>query len=198
MKALNINTRNKLNTLKQQAGMTLTESLLVLSVGALVAVLAYGGYKMATSDVKVQSQTKGVVQLVGKIKQVFSSAADYSGVTLANVINAKVVPADFKVDGTTAINNGWGGTIVPAVGAQGAATPVTSFKLTISNIPAEGCIDFLSGIASAATSLWMGGTTAGTHDVKPVGGAFNAATAATRCAASTGSGATSEAILVTQ
>ena len=192
MKALKMKTRNNMNILKRQAGMTLTESLLVLSVGALVAVLAYGGYRMATSDVKVQSQTKGVVQLVGKIKQVFSSATDYSGVTLTNVINSRIVPTDFKVNGTTSIDNAWGGNITPAVGNQAGGTPLTSFKLTISNIPSEGCVDFLSGIASSANSLWMNGTTAGTHDVKPAGGVFNAGTAATQCA----NGGT--AILVTQ
>lgn len=180
---------------KQQAGMTLTESLLVLSVGALVAVLAYGGYRMATSDVQVQSQTKGVVQLVGKIKQTFGTAADYSGVTLANVINARIVPADFKVNGVTSIDTAWGGTITPAVGSEAGAVPVTSFKLTIVNVPAEGCVDFLSGISSAANSLWVAGTTAGTNDVKPTGGDFNAGRAATRCAAITSA---TEVVLVTR
>lgn len=187
---------------KSQSGMTLTESLLVLSVGALVAVLAYGGYRMATSDVKTQSQTKGIVQMVGKIKQTFGTAANYAGVTVANIINAKIVPADFKTTGTTSIDNAWGGTVTPAAGNETATATNASFRIVITNIPAEGCVDFLSGLSSSANSLWMGAVvgsvTAGTHDVKPLGGAFDAARAATQCAASTGTGATSTAILVTQ
>ncbi|QAU35247.1 type 4 pilus major pilin [Janthinobacterium sp. 17J80-10] len=190
MKALNINTRNKINTLKQQAGMTLTESLLVLSVGALVAVLAYGGYKMATNDVKTQSQAKGTVQLVGKIKQVFGTSASYgtaSASMYTTVKNAKILPADFKDNGTAFVN-AWGGTVVPAVGANTA-----QFTITFNGVPADGCIEFLNGVNSAASSgLTMGGTS-----VKTAAGDFDTAAAATQCAASTSATAATQVAVLT-
>lgn len=169
----------RLSSLKKQTGMTLTESLLVLAVGALIAVLAYGAYRMASSDVKVQSQVQGITQMVGKIKQVFGTGTDYNNVTIANVINARIVPADFKVNGTTAINNAWAGTITPAVG-----TNTAQFTLTITNVPAEGCMEFLSGISSSATVLTVGGTAAA-NTVKAAGGNYDAAVASTRCSAAT-------------
>lgn len=176
-------------SLKKQSGMTLTESLLVLAVGALIAVLAYGAYRMATSDVKVQSQVQGITQLVGKIKQVFASAADFSGVTNTSVTNAKIVPADFKVSGTT-ISNAWGGTITAAQVTGDA----TKFQLTITKVPKEGCMEFLAGIASAAQSMTMGGTS-----VKAVGASFDTSAASTQCAAvDVATAATENAVLVAQ
>lgn len=168
---------------RKQAGMTLTESLLVLGVAAMVAVLAYGGYKMATSSVSTSSQVNGTIQLVGGIKRIFGTGADYSTVNVANVINSQIVPADFKKSGTTDIYNGWGGNITPAVGDQAGATPTSVFKLTIAGVPVANCIELVAGIASAAQSLWVGGTTAGTHDVKPATGSFMPDRAATQCAA---------------
>lgn len=167
-----------LKTFKSQAGMTLTESLLVLGVGALVAVLAYGGYKMATSDVKVQSQVNGTVQLIGKIKQLYSSAANYNGLTTAVVVNSKIVPSDFKTvntSGSEAINNAWGGTVAVA-----PANSDTQFTLTISSVPQQGCIEFLSGIAGTALTLTKNGTAAANTIV--ASGAFDATKAATQCA----------------
>jgi prepilin-type N-terminal cleavage/methylation domain-containing protein len=167
--------------LKKQSGMTLTESLLVLGVGALVAVLAYGGYKMATENVKSGSQINGTIQLVGSIKRVFGPGSTYTPVTLANVVNANIVPSDFRADSTPSITNSWGGNIVPAVGNQAGTTPTSQFKLTISGVSKESCMDFVAGIASSATSLWVNGTTAGTHDVKPIGGAYDATRASVQC-----------------
>lgn len=166
-----------------QKGSTLTETILAIGVGAFLAALAYGGYKMATGQVSAGSQSRSTITLIGGIKRIFGMGTDYSTVNTANVINSQLVPNDFKVNGTSDIYNAWGGTIVPAVGNQAGGTPVTSFKLTVSNVPKEQCIDYVSGVSSAAGAIWVGGTTAGTHDAKPMGAAFIPDRAATQCAA---------------
>lgn len=175
----------------RQAGMTLTESLLVLGIGAMAAAIAYGGYKMATASVTVASQTNGTIMLIGGIKRTFSTATDYSGVTVTNAINAKVVPSNFRINGTTEIYNGWGGLVTPAVGIQGAAIPNTKFKITVSAVPSDHCADFVNGISSAAESIWANGTTAGTHDVKPAGSSVDPTRLITQCV----SGATITAVI---
>jgi len=174
----------------RQAGMTLTESLLVLGIGAAVAVLAYGGYKMATGMVSASSQVRGITQLAAGIQRVFGVAGNYADVSAANVINSRIVPSDFKVGGGV-ITHAWGNSVVPQPGNQvGAGT--TQFRITINGVPQNVCVDFLSGISSAATTLWAGGTTAGTHDVKDSTGTYYPARAATQC----GSSATTNVILV--
>lgn len=170
---------------RRQAGMTLTESLLVLAVGAAIAVIAYGGFRMATGSVAVSSQARGITQLTANIKKTFGIASDYSTVNNANIINARLVPDDFKFSGTT-ITNKWGGTVTAAVGNQAGATPATQFKLTITGVPKDDCTEFLSSISSAAVTLWVNGTTAGTNDVKDAGGTFYPDRAATQCNAGPG------------
>lgn len=190
----------RLSSLKKQTGMTLTESLLVLAVGALIAVLAYGAYRMASSDVKVQSQVNGTVQLVGKIKQIYASAGNYgtakSEIT-SSIAAAKIVPSDFKTDGTT-ISNSWGGTVKVYAGATN-----TQFLVEITNVPSEGgCLEFLSGISSAANTLNMGGLVGGGglatgSPIKTVSG-YDASAASTACSANNGTSPKESVILVSQ
>lgn len=165
---------------RRQAGLTLTESLLVLAIGAAVAVLAYGGYKFATNSVTVSSQTRATTQLVASIKRVFGIANDYSTVTNQNIINARIVPEEFKISGTT-IYNRWTGTVTAAVGNQAGGTPLTQFKITITQVPRDSCAEFVSGLTSAATTLWVNGTTAGTNDVKDSNGVVWPDRLATQC-----------------
>lgn len=169
----------------RQAGMTLTESLLVLGVGAAVAVLAYGGYKMAIGQTNASSQVRGITQLVAGIQRVFGVSGNFSTVTAANVVNSRIVPTDLRSVGTS-ISTVWGGAITPGVGNQAGNTPVTNFKLTIAGVPKDACVDFLSGISGAASTLWVNGTTAGTNDAKDSTGTYHPDRAATQCEAGPG------------
>lgn len=179
----NIEARQGVRSKFRQAGMTLTESLLVLGIGAAVAVLAYGGYKMATGMVSASSQVRGVTQLAAGINRIYGVTANYSTLNNTNVVSSKIVPSDFKVNGTN-ITTAWGGAITVGPGNQAGATPNTMFKITINSVPTDNCVDFVSGIASAATTLWVNGTTVGTHDVKDSSGTYYPDRAATQCAAS--------------
>lgn len=177
--------RTNLRTVRQR-GVTLLEGLLVLAIAAGLAIAAYAVYRNASGDAKTTSQARGVIALATEISRLYAQdQTQYTNLTAANVISSGVVPADFTVVGT-AINNRWGGTVVPAVGNQAGATPVNNFKITINGVPADSCVRLVTAIAtSASNSLWVNGTTAGTNDVVPVGGTFNAARASTACAAAT-------------
>ncbi|MDM7322189.1 MAG: type 4 pilus major pilin [Gammaproteobacteria bacterium] len=173
---------------RRQAGMTLTEPWLGLGVGAAVAVIAYGGYKMATNMVSVDSQVQATTQMAAAITRVFGMSNDYTQVKPENVIDGKLVPSGFKADSAAKkITNKWGGDVTPAVGDQAGASPTTVFKITITGVPKEQCVDFVRGISSAATvSLWVNGTTKGTHDVKDTDGKFYPDRATKQCEAGPG------------
>ncbi len=141
--------------LKRQAGLTFVESLLVLAVAAGIVALAYMGYKSAKSAITVESQARGVTQLAASISRTFGRSGSYSDVTTANVINARIVPDAFTVEGGE-IRNKWNGLVTPAVGNQAGNTPASNFKITITNVPRSACFDFVTSIAQAATiSLWV-------------------------------------------
>ena len=181
------------STLKKQAGMTLTESLLVLAVGALVAVLAYGGYRMATTQVNSSSQVKGLVQMVGGIKRIFNASGNYNGITTPIVVNAGIVPDDFrKTTGATGtITNSWGGTITVAPTKLAAAAPIPAygtadnqgFAIVINGIPADSCMDIVTGVASAANVIQGGAAGAAATNAKALNGTVDIAAANTGCIA---------------
>lgn len=137
---------------RRQKGMTLTETLLALGVTAMVAVLAYGGYKMATGDVSTSSMTNGVTQSVSKVKQIWGPMGSYTGVSNDNLNKSGGVPKDFKVSGTTILNS-WGGNVVFSPGAT-----ASEFLVGIQGIPTAECAKFLSSVEGLAYTLRTGVT----------------------------------------
>lgn len=168
---------------RKQRGVTLLEGLLVLAIAAGLAIAAYAVFRNAKSDTTTTSQARGTIALASQIVRLYAQdTAQYTNLTTANIISAGIVPADFVIAGGV-INNKWGGTLTPSVGNQAGTTPVNNFKFTVTGIPADSCVRYVTAIASSAgVSLWVNGTTAGTNDVVPAGGTFNASRASTACA----------------
>lgn len=187
MKALNINTRNKLNTLKQQAGMTLTESLLVLAVGALVAVLAYGGYKMAVGGVNEQAAVDSSARMLSAIKKAFGSSGNYTtDVTTLNLAKSGIVPAEFKTDitGTGTITPPWGaGSTVTIAGTGTSAAPVATVPVTFAAVPQNVCLALMAGIEGFTDSMTATPAGGSAATVKATGQTFNSGLAAAQCGA---------------
>lgn len=168
---------------KRQAGMTLTESLLVLGIGAMAAAIAYGGYRWVSDASAVMRTVEGINTLARSIKRAWPG--DYNGLHSIGVISSKIVPDELRTNGSSEIYNSWGGRILPQAGAAGMPTPTTKFKLNVAAVPASACVDFVSGVAAGAESAWVGGSTVGTHDVKPAGQPVQVQRLIDRCAAVT-------------
>lgn len=159
-------------THKKQTGLTLVESLLVLAVAALVAVLAYGGYKMANQGVKSQSGVESTVRLLTSIKKTFGSSGDYTGITGDLVKSSGVVPSDFDTSGTN-FKAPFGSAVTIASAASNKMAAVT-----FAAVPADICMDLVSGIEGMTEVLTVGGDT-----VKDLGAGtkFTASVAAAKC-----------------
>lgn len=168
----------------RQAGMTLTESLLVLGIAAAVAVTAYAGYKMATSDVSASDLSNGNVAMVSKIKQVWGVAGDYSTVTAEGLIKAGVLPKSFKFNSTdSSITDNYGN----AVTVSGAAN---KFAVLLGGpYDKDVCTKVASGLTGIAYSVYVGsdatisaGAASGTNNYK-VGAAIDQSKLLAGCAA---------------
>lgn len=157
---LKISLKDKLQALqakRQDRGLSLTETLLVLGVIALVAVIAYAGYNAATGSVKAGGDAQALVQLAGNINKTFATAADYNGVTVANLINAGLVPKAFKTRGITNIIHSNGSDIT--VGFAPAANS-TQYAIAYSNVPADQCMEVAQSVASAVQEVYIVNTAA--------------------------------------
>ena len=173
----------KFSTIKKQAGMTLTESLLVLAVGALVAVLAYGGYKLAVGNVKQASAVDSAARMLSAIKKSFGSSGNYSvNVTTANLAKSGIVPTEFTVDaGAGTVIAPWAAdanvtiTTPPAAGSQTLAVNFT-------NVPTDVCLSLMAGIEGFTESM-KAGPAGSLVAVKAAGGKFDSGSAAAQCGA---------------
>lgn len=183
-----------LHAKRKDRGLSLTETLLVLGVIALVAVIAYAGYNAATGSVKAGGDAQALVQMAGNINKTFATAADYNGVTTANLINAGLVPKAYKVRGVTNIIHSNGSDIIPGFAP---ATNSTQYAIAYLNVPADQCMEIAQSVASAVQEVFISNSatapTATTLQTKPTTGAvktaaaptFAAVTAIPLCAATT-------------
>lgn len=181
---------------KKQKGITLTETLLTLSVAAVVSVIGYQGYKVANADISVSDQTGATVTMIGKIKQVFGASGSYAvlnttpGLQLAN---AGLLPEQFKYDADEdEILDVFGNTM----GITGANR---SFTVLLSDLTRESCAKIASGLSTIAYKITVGtdadhasGVVAGATVYKdPAGGGTLSSTAL-----ASGCGATNSKVAV--
>ncbi|MCT4575202.1 MAG: prepilin-type N-terminal cleavage/methylation domain-containing protein [Alphaproteobacteria bacterium] len=132
----------KLVKKSNQAGVTLLETILVLSLIAIIMVGGLNLYNNANNGVKANRAIQQVSAFSTNIRQLFTSAADYSDIDgnagNADLISAGAVPQDM-VAGAAAIRNAFGGTVnlSSVAGASGIAD--SSFEIEFQGVPEEVC-----------------------------------------------------------
>lgn len=132
----------KLVKKSNQAGVTLLETILVLSLIAIIMVGGLNLYNNANNGVKANRAIQQVSALSTNIRQLFNSSADYGDIDgnagNANLISAGAVPQDM-VAGAAAIRNAFGGVVnlASVAGASGIAD--SSFEIEFQGVPEEVC-----------------------------------------------------------
>ena len=181
-------TKKIASSITRQAGMTLTESLLVLAVGAAVAVVAYSGYRVANSDVMASTVSQDTVGMIGKIKQIWGG--NYTTVTPTGLNNAGVITGSFKWDATaSAVLDAMGNTVT-FDGAQ------SKFAFLLGPFSKEDCAKIAPGLSSIAYSINIGDAaalTGGNVGTVTGGAAYKTATTITPANLLTGCGGTNVA-----
>ena len=155
---------------KKQAGMTLMEIIAALAIIAAVVVGALALFNSAQSSNMSVSMLKDLTALRSATQQLYQGQGGYgaAGTNLnAALINAKKIPNDMVVSGTT-ITPPWPG---GQVNVLATANP-TQFGITFVAVPRDICIQLVSNssagwysiVAAAAANV----TTATTFPVSPV------------------------------
>ena len=133
-------------------GLTLTESLLVLGLAALLASVAYVTYGAARKDTRLSELTNGTLTLVGKIGQVYGSSSDYTSLTPQLLAQSKLVPASFRVvdlNGRPELRDLFGNPVT-LTGTLG------SYALTFDNLDTESCMKLAPPLAAVAHRIHAG------------------------------------------
>jgi len=150
-------------TARRQRGVTLTETLLVLAVAAILAAAAYRAYSVANTDSRNNDLSNATLALIGKIKQIWGTDGDYSGLDGNKageaLFNSGILPSQFRREGTgnaTKIRD-INGNEVTFHGVEGA------FTIGFTNLSKEACTLLASSLASTANSIHVGAARATTN-----------------------------------
>ncbi len=125
----------------KQAGMTLIETIVSLSILAVVVSVALSLYNSATSQQASTQMMSDLSALRSATKSVYYGQGGYGSANLNQVlVHAKKVPTTMLVTAGTppVITHGLSGT----VSVTGA---VSSFTISVTKIPTDVCLNVLAG-----------------------------------------------------
>lgn len=165
MNRSNLQLKNRLY--RRQAGLTLVDSLLALAIAAMVSLVAFGGYRFATSDVNVEALGRGAVTLANQVKRIFGATGSYTAVTAANINANGLIPTGWKWDGAAVVDN-YGN----AVSITGGAS---SFSLIFSQLSAADCAKVVGQLEGIASKIHIGAAAAGAAGVVTGGSVYKTA-----------------------
>ena len=133
-----VTTRAGVSRRQRQAGMTLAETLLVLSIGALAIVGGTLLYLQATGSNKLNQGINQYVTLQSGIRSLYAGQPNFAGLTTTVVTDANAAPPDMTVSRGT-LRNAWGGAVFAGIGAT-----VDTFFIRSSRIPSNACSKLVS------------------------------------------------------
>lgn len=146
--------RQSAGSSKRQRGVTLTETLLVLALAAVLAAAAYRAYATASNDTKTSELGNGTMALIGKVKQVWGADGNYTTLTPETLDRSGVLPAQFRSNrnGSTPaseIRDVFGN----AMSIHGEAG---SFTVGFDNLSRDTCSTLATTLASMAYRIQVG------------------------------------------
>ena len=131
------------NKAKTQKGFTLIELIIALAViGAAVGgVLVF--QSTAEQRQKLVGTTNAFTVMTGKIRNVWSPAGSFSGVSSANIASGGIVEKPFVTSGSNVLDP-WGGTL--GVASGGASNRWYGISMTLPT--SDACTAFASAVSS--------------------------------------------------
>lgn len=168
----------KLNLLKKaKKGFTLVEILLVVGFIAIATIGIYVVYQKVNEGGQTNTEARNLDTIRAGVKNLWGVNRDYSTLTDAGVIAARIPPSSMTNNGTAAtMQNSFGGAVTVApVSRNGGSN--NAFTITYNNVPAGVCTKLVPTSGAQFDEVTVGGTV-----VKAYGtNTLNAATTATSC-----------------
>lgn len=166
----------------RQAGLTLIETLVALTIMALVVGGAIALFGSASTSQSTTQLTSDLNSIRASTKSLYFGQGGYSTASLGEVlINGQKVPTTFSITGTApnrVINHSLNGTMT-VTGAN------SQFTVTLTNIPTAVCLGLAS--MNGWDSVKVGSAAARTPPVSPAQASTDCAAAANQTVLFTGS-----------
>lgn len=142
----------KINNKKEEKGLSLIESAMVLALAATVTAGVMFYYQAASDSNKTQAAISEVMSATSAINGLYIGQSNYSGLTASVLKNSSAIPENYKKDDQ--IMNPFGGDLT-----VGAANGTTAFgyHLTLDKLPKSACISLATlNLGTSAAGYGIG------------------------------------------
>ncbi|MGC9897038.1 type 4 pilus major pilin [Escherichia coli] len=127
----------KNNNKKEEKGLSLIESAMVLALAATVTAGVMFYYQSASDSNKTQSAISEVMSATSAINGLYIGQSSYDGLTPQVLVNSSAIPDNYKDSTNSKIRNPFGGDLEvgPKNGGSGFG-----YHITLTNLPKSACV----------------------------------------------------------
>lgn len=128
----------RINNKKQEKGLSLIESAMVLALAATVTAGVMFYYQSAADSNKTQSAISEVMSATSAINGLYIGRSDYTGLKEAVLVNSSAIPDNYKDQQNNKIRNPFGGNL--SVAPKGNNGSGFGYHITLDNLPKSACV----------------------------------------------------------
>lgn len=128
----------KINNKKEEKGLSLIESAMVLALAATVTAGVMFYYQSASDSNKTQSAISEVMSATSAINGLYIGQSGYSGLSSQVLLNSSAIPDNYKDSTTRKIRNPFGGELL--VEPSEGASKGFGYHITLTNLPKSACV----------------------------------------------------------
>lgn len=147
----------KINNKKEEKGLSLIESAMVLALAATVTAGVMFYYQSASDSNKTQAAISEVMSATSAINGLYIGQSDYSNLTGQVLINSSAIPDNYKKNGK--LTNPFGGELT--VASAGADTAY-GYRIELTKLPKSACVSLATlNLGTSAAGYGINHTTNG-------------------------------------
>lgn len=143
----------KINNKKEEKGLSLIESAMVLALAATVTAGVMFYYQAASDSNKTQAAISEVMSATSAINGLYIGQSNYSGLSASVLKNSSAIPENYKSGDK--IMNPFGGELT--VEAAGNNNTAFGYHLTLDKLPKSACISLATlNLGTSAAGYGIG------------------------------------------
>lgn len=128
----------KINNKKEEKGLSLIESAMVLALAATVTAGVMFYYQSASDSNKTQSAISEVMSATSAINGLYIGQSSYGGLNERVLVNSSAIPDNYKDEANGKIRNPFGGNL--NVNPAQANNRGFGYHITLTNLPKSACV----------------------------------------------------------
>ncbi|HCN7434861.1 TPA: pilus assembly protein [Escherichia coli] len=151
----------KINNKKEEKGLSLIESAMVLALAATVTAGVMFYYQSASDSNKTQSAISEVMSATSAINGLYIGQSGYGNLSVDVLKNSSAIPDNYKTG--SGISNPFGGAL--EVGAANANNNAFGYYLKLTKLPKSACVSLATlNLGTSAAGYGIGITDPGTKN----------------------------------